>query len=141
MKTRKICVLLLVLSLCVLLCACDISGMFNRGQDEPQQENSFIRGESDIQLQPDDSGNVHHFITNDDGSMTVIIGGETDKGGISVDTEHIFPACGRACAMTAIWSLTATPAAVHPPGIWVKTAMPCTKALKARSTWNGISIG
>ena len=85
MKTRKICVLLLVLSLCVLLCACDISGMFNRGQDEPQQENSFIRGESDIQLQPDQPGSIHQFITNDDGSISVIIGGETDKGGISID--------------------------------------------------------
>lgn len=37
MKTNKKCLLLLVLSLCVLLCACDIGGMFNRytGDDVP----------------------------------------------------------------------------------------------------------
>lgn len=87
MKTNKKCLVLLVLSLCVLLSACDIGGMFNRNEEAPQQENSFIKGESDIQLQPDQSGNIYHYAVGPDGnSMSVIIGGETDnKGGISVD--------------------------------------------------------
>ena len=46
MKFRKNCMLLLVLSLCVLLCACDFSGMFNRGQSEPQQENGRVLRET-----------------------------------------------------------------------------------------------
>lgn len=91
---KKLMALLLVLGLCMALCACDIrsvlGGMFGQNEEAFREENSFFQeGDSDIQLQPAAPTEKYQYIVGPDGNMSVIIGGIDGNGGIHFDTPGI----------------------------------------------------
>lgn len=90
---KKLMALVLVLSVCMALCACDIrstlGNMLGQGGSDFREENSFIQGDTDIQLQPVAPTEKYQYILGPDGSMSVIIGGIDGNGGIHFEAPDI----------------------------------------------------